>query len=139
MLLFNGEPAEVFPVHCEVLMPLEIWTYPGTERIRGSFTLVFIAYGRSNFKLWSPNDDLSPLLSADMRVPVDNPARGYQAIGELCYAGGGHLFPLGGGPWTGGGWKPPRSSSPSRARSGFPPSLPMGRTSPRAPSPSRPR
>jgi Ca-activated chloride channel homolog len=87
MLLFNGEPAEVFPVHCEVLMPLEIWTYPGTERIRGSFSLVFIAHGRSNFQLWSPNDGLSPLLSADMRVPVDNPARGYQAIGELCSRG----------------------------------------------------
>ncbi|HSS75640.1 MAG TPA: VWA domain-containing protein [Thermoanaerobaculia bacterium] len=87
MLLFNGEPAEVFPVHCEVLMPLEIWSYPGTERIRGSFSLVFIAYGRANFKLWSPNDGLSPLLSADMRVPVDNPSQGYRAIAELCSRG----------------------------------------------------
>jgi len=87
MLLFNGEPAEVFPVRCEVLMPLEIWSYPGTERIRGSFSLVFIAYGRANFRLWSPNDGLSPLLSADMRVPVDNPSQGYRAIAELCSRG----------------------------------------------------
>src|SRR6476661_5267855 len=87
MLLFNGEPAEVYPVHCEVLMPLEIWSYSGTERIRGSFTLVFVARGRANYKLWYPNDGLSPLLSGDARVPIDNPARGYQAIGELCSRG----------------------------------------------------
>src|ERR1700681_1960629 len=68
MLLFNGEPAEVYPVHCDVLMPLEIWSYPGTERIRGSFTLVFIAHGQRNFRLCYPNDGLPPLLSADMRV-----------------------------------------------------------------------
>ncbi|HEV7505879.1 MAG TPA: VWA domain-containing protein [Thermoanaerobaculia bacterium] len=87
MLLFNGEPAEVYPVHCDVLLPLEIWSYPGTERIRGAFSLVFIAYGRANFKLWYPNDGLQPLLALDSRVPMDNPARGYQAIGELCSRG----------------------------------------------------
>ncbi|HSS50784.1 MAG TPA: VWA domain-containing protein, partial [Thermoanaerobaculia bacterium] len=87
MLLFNGEPAEVYPVHCDVLMPLEIWSYPGTERIRGAFSLVFIAHGRSNFKLWYPNDGLQPLLALDSRVPMDNPTRGYQAIGELCSRG----------------------------------------------------
>jgi VWFA-related protein len=87
MLLFNGEPAEIYPVHCEVLMPLEIWSYPGTDRIRSSFTLVFVARGRANYKLWYPNDGLSPLLSGDARVPIDNPTRGYQAIGELCSRG----------------------------------------------------
>ena len=87
MLLFNGEPAEVFPVHCEVLMPLEIWTFSSTERIRGDFTLVFIAHGRSNYQLWYPTDGLSPLLSTSLRVPVDDLARGYQAIAELCTRG----------------------------------------------------
>ncbi|HEX3555249.1 MAG TPA: VWA domain-containing protein [Thermoanaerobaculia bacterium] len=87
MLLFNGEPAEVLPVRCEVLMPLEIWTYSSSERVRGSFTLVFIAHGAANYQLWYPNDGLSPLLSAGLRVPVDSPARAYQAIGELCPRG----------------------------------------------------
>jgi len=87
MLLFNGEPAEVYPVHCEVLMPLEIWSYSGTDRIRSSFTLVFVARGRANYKLWYPNDGLSPLLSGDARVSIDNPARSYQQIGELCSRG----------------------------------------------------
>ncbi len=87
MLLFNGEPAEILPVRCEVLMPLEIWTYSSTEHVRGGFTLVFIAYGASHYQLWYPNDGLSPLLSAGLRVPVDSPARAYQAIGELCPRG----------------------------------------------------
>ncbi len=91
MLLFNGEPAEVFPVHCDVLLPLEIWTYPGTDRIRGAFSLVFIAHGSSNYKLWYPNDGLFPLLSAargaggqsDPRLPGHRRA---------VLAGGGHLL-----------------------------------------------
>jgi len=87
MLLFNGEPAEVFPVRCEVLMPLEIWTFSNTERIRGDFTLVFIAHGASHYQLWYPTDGLSPLLSAGLRVPVDDPVRGFQAIAELCTRG----------------------------------------------------
>ncbi|MEA2600739.1 MAG: hypothetical protein QOF89_1731 [Acidobacteriota bacterium] len=86
MILFNGEPAEVLPARCQVLTSMEIWTYPGTERIRGDFTLVFIARG-SSYQLWNPNDGLMPLLSAGMQVPVDDPARAYQAISELCPRG----------------------------------------------------
>jgi Ca-activated chloride channel homolog len=87
MMLFNGEPSEVLQGRCEVLMPLEIWTYAGTERIRGDFTLVFIARGGSSYQLWYPNDGLTPLLSPGLRVPVDDPARAYQAISELCPRG----------------------------------------------------
>ncbi len=87
MVLFNGEPAEVYPVHCEVLMPLEIWTYPGTDRIRSTFTLVFVARGRSNYRLWYPNDGLSPLLSGDSRVSMNDVSRGSQQIAELCSRG----------------------------------------------------
>lgn len=87
MLLFNGEPAEVLPVHCEELMPLEIWSYPGTDRIRSAFTLVFIAHGRANYKLWYPNDGLSPLLGGNMRVSPDNVTHGFQQIDEICSRG----------------------------------------------------
>src|SRR5687768_8441872 len=34
MLLINGEPKEVFQVRCELLLPIEIWSYPGTDRIK---------------------------------------------------------------------------------------------------------
>ncbi len=87
MILFNGEPADVLLARCEVLTPLEIWTYPGTERVRGDFTLVFIARGASSYQLWYPDDGLMPLLTPGLRVPVDDPARAYQAISELCPRG----------------------------------------------------
>ncbi len=87
MLLFNGEPAEIYPVHCAELLPLEIWSYPGTDRIRSHFSLVFVARGRTSYKLWAPNDGLSPLLSGELRVSTDNTARGFQQIGELCSRG----------------------------------------------------
>ena len=87
MILFNGEPADVLQARCEVLTPLEIWTYPGTERVRGDFTLVFIARGASSYQLWYPDDGLMPLLTPGLRVPVDDPARAYQAITELCPRG----------------------------------------------------
>ncbi|HEX2644069.1 MAG TPA: GWxTD domain-containing protein, partial [Thermoanaerobaculia bacterium] len=42
ILLLNGPPAEVFPGRCsQVLVPLEIWSYPGTDKIKGAFNLVF--------------------------------------------------------------------------------------------------
>ena len=47
MMLFNGEPAEVFQARCDVLLPVELWSYPGTEHIRGSFTLAFVSRGGS--------------------------------------------------------------------------------------------
>jgi Ca-activated chloride channel family protein len=62
MLLFNGEPAEVVRSPCpDVFLPMEIWYYPGTERIKGEFTLVFVR--RGPFRLWYPSEGVSALLT----------------------------------------------------------------------------
>ena len=58
MILYNGEPAHILQARCEVLLPLEIWDYPGTERIRGDFSLVFVSRGGTNFltvQSWTPS------------------------------------------------------------------------------------
>jgi VWFA-related protein len=86
MLLYNGEPAKVFQARCEVLLPLEIWDYPGTERIRGDFSLVFVARGAS-YRLWVPGDGLEWLISQDLRVRSPDPARMLEAIAEICPRG----------------------------------------------------
>jgi Ca-activated chloride channel homolog len=86
MLLFNGEPAKVFQARCEVLLPLEMWDYPGSEKIRGDYTLVFIVRGGS-YRLWYPGDGLETLLVSDLRVQSADPARSLQAIAELCPRG----------------------------------------------------
>jgi Ca-activated chloride channel family protein len=86
MILFNGEPSEVLKASCEVLMPLEIWSFPGTERIRGDFTLVFVARGKS-YQLWYPDDGLMSILASDPRVPATDRDRAFQAVADLCPRG----------------------------------------------------
>ena len=86
LVLLNGEPREVFPVRCDVLLPVEIWTFPGTDRIHGDFTVVFVARG-SSYRLWSPNEGIQELLSLDLRARVQEPSRALAAIAELCPRG----------------------------------------------------
>lgn len=90
MMLFNGPPAEVFQAHCDVLLPIEFWDYPGTERIRGSFTLAFVSRGGSPqgpFRLWSPGEGVESVLSIDLRARLQDQGRGLAAIAELCPRG----------------------------------------------------
>ena len=89
MMLFNGEPSEVFQSRCQVLVALEIWSFPGNDRIRDAFTLVFIARGgpKGPYQLWYPGDGLSPLLTQDLQVPIHDLARGLAAIAEICPRG----------------------------------------------------
>ncbi len=90
MMLFNGEPAEVFQARCDVLLPIELWSYPGTERIRGSFTLAFVSRGGSPkgpFRLWSPGEGVESVLSLDLRARLRDQGRGFAAIAELCPRG----------------------------------------------------
>ncbi|HKI05392.1 MAG TPA: VWA domain-containing protein [Thermoanaerobaculia bacterium] len=90
MVLFNGEPAEVFQGRCDVLLPVELWSYPGTERIRGDFTLAFVSRGGSSkgpYRLWSPAEGVESLLSIDLRTRIQDQGRGYAAIAELCPRG----------------------------------------------------
>jgi Ca-activated chloride channel family protein len=90
MMLFNGEPAEVLVAHCDVLLPVELWSYPGTERIRGDFTLAFVSRGGSPkgpFRLWSPAEGIESLLSLDLKTRIQDQGRGFAAIAELCPRG----------------------------------------------------
>ena len=92
MYLYNGEPHEVFKASCDVLLPMELWGYTGTEKIRGEFTLAFVSRSGSPkgpFKLWSPMEGVESVLSLDLRarVPPEQQQRGYSAIAELCPRG----------------------------------------------------
>jgi Ca-activated chloride channel homolog len=90
MMLFNGEPTEVLVARCDVLLPVELWSYPGTERIRGDFTLAFVSRGGSPkgpFRLWSPTEGIESLLSLDLKTRIQDQGRGFAAIAELCPRG----------------------------------------------------
>lgn len=87
MLLFNGEPESVVPATCfELLRPLEIWFYSGTDRIRDSFSLVFVSTGGSSrgpFRLWYPSEGLWRLLVPGGGEPL-SPEETFQAIDQQC-------------------------------------------------------
>jgi len=92
MLFWNGLPGSVVRGQCDSLLPLEIWSYDGTERIKGSFTLVFVSpQGSSHgpFRLWSPNEGLAVLLAPEARAGSDP-----ESLLESCPQGsdiGGHI------------------------------------------------
>ncbi|HET9209239.1 MAG TPA: VWA domain-containing protein [Thermoanaerobaculia bacterium] len=92
IILFNGEPKEVLQSHCDVLLPLELWTFSETEPVRGTFTVAFVSKGGSPkgpFRLWSPRDGLEALFSLGRpeQVPADNPQRALAAVAQLCPRG----------------------------------------------------
>lgn len=88
MVLLNGEPAEVLKPSCEVLVPLEIWSYPGSDRVRGDFSLTFRgATPEGPFRLWSPAEGIERLLSQSLQSQAADPRVAFSAIAELCPRG----------------------------------------------------
>ncbi len=88
MLLLNGEPPEVFKASCtDLLLPLEIWSYPATDRIRDPFSLVFIqGQGVGGYRLWYPSEGLQSLLALGARVNAPQ-GIGYETIAQVCTRG----------------------------------------------------
>jgi VWFA-related protein len=85
MILFLGEPADVMRTPCaDLLAPMEIWYYPGTERIRGDFTLVFL---QPSYRLWRASEGIAGMLSPSFAA---SGARGdmlEQVIQQTCPRG----------------------------------------------------
>jgi VWFA-related protein len=64
ILLLNGLPAAMLDVRCaSVLWPAQVWFYPGTERQRGNFALVFYRRGGAGrYRVWRPDDGVDDLV-----------------------------------------------------------------------------
>jgi VWFA-related protein len=122
MLLVHGEPGHVFRSRCaETVLPLEIWAYDRTPRIRRSFALVFVAdsgAARGRYRLWAPSEGLASLLTLQTRAaspaatdlsalngcPEGSEIAGYlsQAIDEAQLEARGQLLPKPGDEWLSG-------------------------------------
>ena len=90
ILLLNGEPAEVFPVRCDLLLPMEIWSWPGTEGIKGDFSLTFVSQGgfKGPFRLWYPTEGVSSILALSLRArPPQEGSTIAQQISDGCPRG----------------------------------------------------
>jgi Ca-activated chloride channel family protein len=77
VLLIHGEPGHVYHSRCpDVVLPLEVWSYDHTPRIRRGFAVVFVQnmgaeHGR--YRLWPPSEGLASLLTLEARAR--NPAQ----------------------------------------------------------------
>jgi len=77
MRLLHGEPgggpADVIKTDCGMaLWPLEIWHYPGGERLPRNLYLVFYAHGGGGYRLWRRADGLGTLIARLSSLdPVD--------------------------------------------------------------------
>lgn len=119
VLLIHGEPGHVFHSRCsETVLPLEIWAYDHTPRIRRSFTLVFVeatGAARGRYRLWSPSEGPASLLTLQARArspekmdlsvlagcPEGDEIAGYlsSAIDEAQVEAHGQLLPRPGDEW----------------------------------------
>lgn len=116
-----GEPAATLRVDCpELLLPAEIWTWHGAGRLRGTFSLVFVARGFSHladFRLWDPREGLGAVatprvaagasLSTLLAGVVEYCSRGHEVASLLqssapweTVAARGELLPQAGDEWV---------------------------------------
>ncbi|MGH9380060.1 MAG: VWA domain-containing protein [Thermoanaerobaculia bacterium] len=76
-LLLNGPPTALVEPRCRgVLVPMEIWFYERSERVRETFAIIFYQYfGAGPFRIWRPLDGIDVLVQqasvvADPRQPL---------------------------------------------------------------------
>ena len=92
MLLWNGPPKGILQaVSCDALLPVEVWSYEGTDRIKGSFTLVFVSpqgSSRGPFRLWYPSQGIEALLAPAARLNNTQDPGELERVLDLCAQGG---------------------------------------------------
>jgi len=85
MILFFGEPAEVIRNPCpDFIAPMEMWYYPGTERIQNEFTLVFL---QPSYRLWRASEGISAMLSQSFSASGARGTLLEQTIMQSCPRG----------------------------------------------------
>lgn len=93
MLLINGPPAETFQGRCtgQIALPLEFWSYPGTDRIKSAFNLVFVSQAgnpKGPYRLWYPSEGVASLLGFEVRNRLQaGPQEALRIIVEECIQG----------------------------------------------------
>lgn len=96
MLLVFGEAEKVMKSRCSAVLPLELWYYSGTERIKGAFVVAFYQpQGSVNgpYRLWYPSEGVSVLLPPDRRL---RGAGSLEEIADDCADGHDVVSYLGG-------------------------------------------
>ncbi|HYU33450.1 MAG TPA: VWA domain-containing protein [Thermoanaerobaculia bacterium] len=87
VLLLAGPPRAISHTTCDALLPLEIWDYSGSDRIKRSFTIVFVSPGGSShgpWRTWHPGEGLTSLMSVELRLRSTGGAKDEEMINNAC-------------------------------------------------------
>ncbi len=98
VLLLNGPPEERVESDCSLLLwPLEVWFYPGSDRVPEPFSVVlYRKWGAGPFRVWNPFEGIDELFAQSVleQRPAagadQTPARGQGRGGGGSDVGGGH-------------------------------------------------
>lgn len=98
IFLLVGPPRAITHSSCDALLPLELWDYDSTEKIKGSFTFVFVSPGGSSrgpWRLFYPSQGVSSLLVVEQRLRSTGGDADLELIGGACPQGEDILGRLG--------------------------------------------
>jgi Ca-activated chloride channel family protein len=88
MFLLNGAPSMLLEPRCTLLVPMEIWFYQRSEKVRGEFLGIFYRrWGAGPYQLWNPAEGLGALFqdnSASMATPGGGSNRSLTQIRDGC-------------------------------------------------------
>jgi Ca-activated chloride channel family protein len=71
VLLLNGPPAELVTSDCpNLLVPLEVWFYQGSDQLAEPFIVLFYRkWGSTPFRVWHPQDGEEVLYAESLAMP----------------------------------------------------------------------
>lgn len=87
VLLLAGPPRAVGQASCDALLPLEVWDYDGSDKVRRGFSLVFVSpsgSSRGPWRIWYPSEGLSSLMSVEMRLRSTGGVKDQELISAAC-------------------------------------------------------
>lgn len=89
VFLLNGAPADERKVECsQLLWPTQIWFYPGSDRARFDFFLVFYKRGGGGpFRIWHPAEGLTELFQQAAGIFNVPPQQLVRQIANTCFRG----------------------------------------------------
>ncbi|HSN85296.1 MAG TPA: GWxTD domain-containing protein, partial [Thermoanaerobaculia bacterium] len=98
IFLLVGQPRAITHSSCDALLPLELWDFDSTDKIKGSFTFIFVSPGGSSrgpWRLWYPSQGISSLLAVEQRLRSTGGDADLELISRACPQGEDILGRLG--------------------------------------------
>lgn len=98
IFLLVGQPRAITHSSCDALLPLELWDFDSTDKVKGSFTFIFVSPGGSSrgpWRLWYPSQGVSSLLAVEQRLRSTGGDADLELISRACPQGEDILGRLG--------------------------------------------